>query len=62
MSSGEAGRQIDMDAARPEIIGVQPRARDALVELHQPLALLEPPQKRRDRTDIEREGADTVNR
>ena len=47
-----------MHAAGAEIIGVQARAGDALVKLHQPLALLEAPQKRRDRSDIEAEGAD----
>ena len=55
---GQAGRHVLMHAARPEIVGMQPRAGDALVELHQPLALLEPPQERRHRADIEGEGAD----
>ena len=47
-----------MHPAGAEIIGVQPRARGALVELHQPLAFLEPPQERRQRADIEPERAD----
>jgi len=46
-----------MHAAWPEIIGVQPRARGPLVELHEPLAFLESPEERRDRADIKREGA-----
>ena len=54
----ETGRQVEMHAARTEIIGVQARARSALVEFHQPLALLEPPQKRGQRADIERKRAD----
>ena len=58
MSSVEPGRQVLGHAAGAEIVGVQPRARDALVELHQLLALLEPPQERRHRADIQREGVD----
>jgi hypothetical protein len=37
---------------------VQPRARGALVELHQDLALLEAPERRGDRADVDREGGD----
>src|SRR5205085_6375617 len=55
---GEARRQVEVHAAGAEIIGVQAGARDALVELHQPLALFEAPEKRGDRTDIEPERAD----
>ena len=58
MSSSEPGRQILMHAAGPEIGRVQPRAADALVELHQQLALLEPPQERRHRADIQGVGGD----
>src|SRR6185437_10911592 len=45
-----------LHAAGPEIGRMEPRARDTLVELHQLLALLEAPEQRRDRADIEREG------
>ena len=55
---GEAHRHVLVDAARPEIAGMEPRAGDALVELHQLLALLETPEERRDRADIEREGGE----
>ena len=52
----EAGRHVLVHAAGAEIVGVQTGAADALVELHQVLALLEPPEQRRHRTDIQREG------
>ncbi len=52
----QARRQVLLHAAGPEIGRMEPRARDALVELHQLLALLEAPEQRRDRADIEGEG------
>ena len=54
----EPGRQVKMHPARTKIIRVQARPRSALVKLHQPLALLEAPQKRGQRADIQRERAD----
>ena len=50
----ELGRQVLTDAAGPEVVGVHARARCALVEDHQLLALLEAPQRRRQRADIHR--------
>src|SRR5215470_6684975 len=47
-----------MNAARAEIIGMHAGARDALVKFHQPLTLLEAPEKRSDRSYIEPKGAD----
>src|SRR5436190_23989524 len=47
-----------MDTARAEVVGMHARARGPLVKLHQPLAFFEPPQERRDRSDIEPERAD----
>jgi len=52
----QPGRQILGDAAWPEIIRMQPRAGRGLMELHQLLALLEPPQRRRDRPHVQRIG------
>src|SRR5258707_9083764 len=49
-------RQILMDAADPEIVGVHARTRCALIKRHQLLALLEAPQYRGQRADIERLG------
>ena len=42
-----AGRQVLVHAAGAEVVRVHARAADALVELHQLLALLEAPQRRR---------------
>ena len=50
----ELSRQILMHAARPEIGRVHARARGALVEDHQLLALLEAPERRSERADIHR--------
>ena len=47
-------RQILMHAAGAEIGRMHARARGALVEHHQLLALLEAPQRRRQRADIHR--------
>ena len=47
-------RQILMHAAGPEIGRVHARARGALVEHHQLFALLEAPQRRRERADVHR--------
>jgi hypothetical protein len=55
---GEARGHVEVHAAGTEVIGVQAGARDALVKLHEPLALFEAPQKRGDRADIEPERAD----
>ena len=52
-SSSPAGRSR-LHAAGAVIVGVKPRAGGGFVELHQLLALLEPPKARRDRADIER--------
>ena len=41
-----------MHAAHAEVFGVHARARGALVEHHQLLALLEAPQRRRERADV----------
>ena len=43
---------IHVDAAGPEVIGVHARAGNALIEDHQLLALLEAPERRRERADI----------
>ena len=51
-------RQILMHASRPVICGMQPRPADPFIELHEELALLEPPQEGRDRADIRRIGRD----
>src|SRR5579875_303336 len=48
--------QILVDAARPEIARMHARPRDALIEFHEDLALLEPPEHRRYRTNVEGEG------
>ena len=50
----QLARQVLVDAARTEIGGVHPRAAGALVEHHQLLALLEAPERRRQRADIHR--------
>ncbi len=47
-----------MHAADAEIGGMEPRARRALVELHQLFALFEAPEHRRHRADIHSEGRD----
>ena len=49
-------RQVLVHAARPEIGGVHARARGALVEDHQLLALLEAPERRRQRADVHAPG------
>ena len=54
MSSIELARQILVHAARTEIGRVHARPASALVEHHQLLALLEPPQRRRQRADVHR--------
>lgn len=46
-------RHVHRHATRPDVGGVHARARDALVKLHQLLALLEEPQQRRERADVE---------
>ena len=51
-------RQVLVHAARPEIGRVHAAARGALVEDHQLLALLEAPERRRQRADVERLGGD----
>ena len=43
-----------MHAAGTKVIGVQPAARDALVEHHQLFALFKPPQRRGERADVHR--------
>ena len=48
----QLGRQILVHAADAEILGVHARARGALVEHHQLLALLEAPERRRQRADV----------
>src|ERR1700730_4796025 len=48
-----------MHAARPEIIGMQAGAGRALVGYHEPLALLEAPQRRRQGANVQRRGSDT---
>ena len=58
MSSSEARRQVLVHAAGAEVVRMQARAGDPLVELHQLLALLERPEERRHRADIQREGGD----
>ena len=50
----ELGRQVLVHAAGPEIVGVHARAGGALVEDHQLLALLEAPERRRQRADVHR--------
>src|SRR6185312_17269989 len=54
---GKTRREVHMNPARAEIIGVQPSAGRALVKLHQPFAFLESPKKRGQRPDIEPERA-----
>ena len=51
-------RQILMHPARPEIGRMEPRARSALIEDHQLLALLEAPERRRQRADVHGLGRD----
>ncbi len=48
----QRGRQVLVDAARTEVVGVQASAAGALVEHHQLLALLEAPQRRRQGADV----------
>ncbi len=48
----QLGRKILMHAADAEILGVHARARGALIEHHQLLALVEAPQRRRQRADV----------
>ena len=55
---GKASWQVALNAAGAEVLGMHPRARHPLVELHQLLALLEPPQERRHRANVERHGGD----
>ena len=47
-------RQVLVDAAGPEVVGVEARAGRALVEDHQLLALLEAPERRREGADVHR--------
>ena len=54
----EAEGEVGVDASGADVGGVHPRARDALVELHQLLALLEPPEHRRERADVHRVARD----
>ncbi len=54
MSSISLRRQILVDAARAEIGRVHARAAGPLVEHHQLLALLEAPERRRQRADVHR--------
>eukprot|EP00053_Salpingoeca_punica_P008372 m.75267 g.75267 ORF g.75267 m.75267 type:complete len:437 (+) comp14572_c0_seq1:246-1556(+) len=49
----ETQRQVQGDAARPDIGGMHACAGDALVELHHLLALLEHPEERRGGADVE---------
>ena len=56
--SSRPGRHVAVDAAEPVVVGVHPLPGHRLVELHQLLALLEHPQERRHRTDVERHGGD----
>ena len=51
-------RQVLVDAADAEIGGVQARAASTLVERHHLLAVLEPPQRWRQRADVHRLGGD----
>ena len=50
----ELRRQVHVHAADAEILGVHAAARGALVEDHELLALLEAPQRRRERADVHR--------
>src|SRR3546814_7060951 len=52
----EAGRQVLVHTAGPEVGRVHARSADPLVELHQLLALFEAPQQRRHGADVESEG------
>ncbi len=54
MSSIELLRHVLMDAADAKISRVQARARDALIEHHQLLALFKAPERRRQRADVHR--------
>ncbi len=54
MSFEQVVRQVLVHAAGAEIGGVKPRAAGSLVEHHQLLALLEAPERRRQRADIHR--------
>mmetsp|Transcript_17972 Transcript_17972/g.55975 ORF Transcript_17972/g.55975 Transcript_17972/m.55975 type:complete len:430 (-) Transcript_17972:116-1405(-) len=51
-------RHVHRHAARPHVRGVHARARHALVELHQLLALLEAPKERRERANVKRVARD----
>src|SRR5690606_42069482 len=51
----EAGRHVLMHAAWPEVCGMEAGPAHPLVELHENLALLEAPEQRRHRADVERE-------
>ena len=57
MSLTSLVRQVLMHAADAEVVRVETRARGALVEHHQLLALLEAPERRRERADVERLGS-----
>ena len=46
--------QVAVDAARPVVRGVHPRARHRLVDVHQVFALAEAVEERRHRADVER--------
>src|ERR1700722_6590829 len=54
----EFARQILVDAAGEEVARVHARPAGAFVEDHQPLALLESPENRRQRADVHRLGRD----
>jgi hypothetical protein len=54
MSSRSFGRRVLVHAADAKIVGVHARAGRPLVERHQNFALLETPQRRRQRPDIQR--------
>lgn len=49
----QAQREVERDAARADVGGVHARSGDALVELHQLLALLEQPEERSHRAHVE---------
>ena len=54
----EAVGQVLVDAAGPEVGGVHPRARGPLVEDEELLALLEAPERRRQRAHVHGAGGD----
>ena len=58
---GKAFGHILMHAAGTEIIGVHARTAHAFIKFHQDFALLETPQRRRDRAEIDRESRDVKN-